>query len=325
MKAVWYTKNGSPEDTLILGDIAIPEPSAGEVRVKLLTSGVNPSDVKSRIARPLNAPFIIPHSDGAGIIDKVGDSVDSSRVGERVWIWNAQWGRSHGSACEYIVLKEEQAVGLPSTTTFEEGACLGIPLLTAVQAINLCQDLKDKTVLVTGAASSVGHYAAQLAVQAGARVFGTVGSKEKALHAVTAGVEECIYYKTESVPERIKALTNGQGVDIIIDMDFSGTSQWLSKGVLRSHGMIVCYGSNIPGDININFRPLLFGSITCKFFLVYDLTHAERIKSIQHVNYLLEKKLITHTIAKEYPLSEIISAHQAVEKGQYMGNVVMII
>jgi NADPH2:quinone reductase len=325
MKAVWYTKNGSPEDTLILGDIQIPEPSEGEVRVKLKTSGVNPSDVKSRIARPLNAPFIIPHSDGAGIIEKVGSGVDSSRVGERVWIWNAQWGRAHGSACEYIVLKEQQAVHLPSNTTFEEGACLGIPLLTAVQAINLCGDLKGKTVLVTGAASSVGHYAAQLAAHGGARVFGTVGSSEKATHAKSAGVEECIYYKTESVPDRIKSLTNGCGVDTIIDMDFSGTSQWLGDGVLSSHGTLVCFGSNIPGDININFRPLLFNSITCKFFLIYDLTQDERIKILQQTNHLLEKKLITHTIAKEYPLSEIIAAHQAVEKGQYTGNVVMII
>ena len=325
MKAAWYTKNGSAEDTLILGDLEIPEPGAGEVRIKLKTSGVNPSDVKSRIARPLNAPLIIPHSDGAGVVDKVGEGVSGSRIGERVWIWNAQWASPHGSACEYIVLKQDKAVHLHDGTSFEEGACLGIPFLTAQQAVNLCGELKGKTVLVTGAASSVGHYAAQLAKLAGARVIGTVGSIEKQAHAKAGGVDACINYKTENVPERIKALNEGKGVDAVIDMDFSTTSQWLVSGALKAHGVFVCYGSNIAGELQVNFRPMLFNSFTFKFFLVYDLTPEDRLKTLEQTKSILEKKLIKHTVAKEFSLAEIVTAHKAVEQGLYMGNVVLTI
>jgi len=323
MKAAWYTKNGTAKDTLVLGEMDTPVPGPGQVRVRLKTSGVNPSDVKSRLSRPLNAPFIIPHSDGAGFIDAVGPGVSEDRVGERVWIWNGQWARPHGTASEFIVLDSHQAAHLPESTTFEEGACLGIPALTAVQAVNLCGDLRGKTVLVTGAASSVGHYAAQLCVQAGATVIGTVGSQDKAAHAKSVGVGECIFYKNESVPERVKAITNGAGVHAIIDMDFSSTSQWLSQGVLAAHGVFVCYGSNNPGDVSINFRPLLFQSIAIKFFLIYDLTAQERKKTLDQMQALLMNQSLKHTVAKTFALSEIVDAHLAVEEGRYTGNVVL--
>lgn len=323
MKAAWYTKNGAAKDALIVGDLDTPNPGPGQVRVRLKTSGVNPSDVKSRISRPLNAPFIIPHSDGAGLIDAVGSGVSQDRIGERVWIWNGQWARPHGTASEFIVLDSHQAAHLPESTTFAEGACLGIPALTALQAVNLCGELKGKTVLVTGAASSVGHYAAQLCVQAGATVIGTVGSPDKAAHAKSVGVSECIFYKNESVSERIKAITNGAGVHAIIDMDFSSASQWLAHGVLAPHGIFVCYGSNNPGDITINFRPLLFQSITFKFFLIYDLTQQDREKTLAQMQDLLNKQSLKHTVAKTFSLSEIVDAHTAVEEGRYTGNVVL--
>ena len=323
MRAAWYTQNGPAKDTLIVGEMDKPTPGPGEVRVQLKTSGVNPSDVKSRIARPLNAPYIIPHSDGAGVIDAVGSGVDQGRIGERVWIWNGQWVRPLGTACEFIVLDEHQATRLPESTSFAEGACLGIPALTALQAVNLCGDLKGKTVLVTGAASSVGHYAAQLCVQAGARVIGTVGNQEKTAHAKGAGVSECIFYKTESVPDRIKSMTNGRGVDAVIDMDFSSSSQWLAQGALAPHGIFACYGSNIPGDITINFRPLLFQSITFKFFLIYDITPGDRIRTLAQMTHLLENQKLKHTVAKTFSLSDIAQAHLAVEEGRFMGNVVI--
>jgi len=323
MRAAWYTQNGPAKDTLIVGEIETPTPGPGQVRVQIKTSGVNPSDVKSRLARPLNAPFIIPHSDGAGLIDAVGQGVSPSRVGERVWIWNGQWARPHGTASEFIVIDEHQAVHLPESTSFAEGACLGIPALTALQAVNLCGDLKGKSVLVTGAASSVGHYAAQLCVQAGAKVIGTVGSQEKAQHAKSIGVSECVFYKTESVPERIKDITKGAGVDAVIDMDFSTTSQWLSQGVLVPHGIVACYGSNNAGDVTLGFRSLLFQSVNLKFFLVYDLSQADRLKTLAQVNTLLETRSIQHTVAKHYPLNDISEAHLAVEQGRFTGNVVL--
>jgi len=323
MKAAWYSRNGEAVDVMTLGDLPTPQPADGEVLVKLATSGVNPSDVKSRKTRPLTDAEIIPHSDGAGVIDAVGAGVPASRIGERVWIWNGQWQRPWGTACEYIALPSPQAVALPDHIDFAAAACFGIPALTAIQAIRLAGDLKGKTVLVIAASSAVGHYAAQLAVLQGARVIGTVGSEAKAAHVRSVGVQEVIHYKTESVSERVKAITQGQGVDVVIDMDFSTSHRLTADGSLKRHGTLVCYGSNVPGDLAVNFRPLLWNSITMKFFLVYDLTPEDREHGLRYLTQLLQDKALVHAVAAQYPLQDIIKAHQAVESGQVMGNVVI--
>jgi NADPH2:quinone reductase len=190
MKAAWYSRNGEAQDVMQVGDLPTPSPQAGEVLVRLATSGVNPSDVKSRRARPVNDPLIVPHSDGAGVIEAVGEGVPGSRVGERVWLWNGQWQRPMGTCAQYIALPVAQAVALPEGVDFAAGACMGIPGLTAVQAVILAErlsgDLRGQTVLVTGASSAVGHYITQMVTQAGGRVIGTVGSEAKAAHARSA-------------------------------------------------------------------------------------------------------------------------------------------
>jgi NADPH2:quinone reductase len=312
---------------LVLGELPTPAPKAGEVRVKLHTSGVNPSDVKSRKARPVQDPEIIPHSDGAGVIDAVGNGVSPARVGERVWVWNGQWQRPWGTACESITLPEAQAVRLPDHIDDAAGACMGIPGLTAMQAVllagDLAGDLKGQTVLVTGASSAVGHYIAQMATLAGAHVIGTVGSQAKALHAKEAGVRDVIFYKTESVPQRIQALTQGQGVDCIIDMDFSTTAGWLAQGVLKHHGQLVCYGSNPPLDISLAFRAMLFGSFNLKFFLVYDLLPADRLACLTSLNAMLKAGGLQHSVLPSFTLDQVVQAHEMVEAGQSMGNVIL--
>jgi NADPH2:quinone reductase len=323
MQAAWYTKNGEAREVLIVGEQPTPTPGKGEVRVKLLTSGVNPSDVKSRKSRPIHDPLIIPHSDGAGIIDAVGAGVSPSKVGQRVWVWNGQWQRPAGTAAQYITLPEQQAVALPDHIDNAAAACFGIPALTAIQAVHLAGDVHQKTVLVTGASSAVGHYIAQLLALKGAQVIGTVGSEAKAAHARQAGCREIIFYKTENVAERVKSLTQGHGVDVIIDMDFATTSQLIAQGSLKNHGTLVCFGSNIAGEMPITFRPLLWGSITLKFFLVYDLTPEERVRCLDELNALLHKNALQHTIAATYPLKDIAEAHEAVEQGQLIGNVVI--
>ena len=321
--AAWYRKNGDARDVLEVGEIDLPEPAAGEVCVRLKTSGVNPSDVKSRRSRPVDAPLIVPHSDGAGVITAVGAGVPASRVGERVWIWNGQWQRPLGTASQFIVLAAEQAVPLPEGTSDAEAACLGIPALTAQQAINLAGDLKGRTVLVIGAGAAVGHYATQMAKLAGARVIGTVGSQARADHARAAGADELVNYKTESVVERVKALTQGQGVDAIIDMDFSTTAGWLPQGVLRRHGVLVCYGSNVSAEVPVTFRPLLWGSFDLRFFLVYDLTAQDRARTLSQITDLLRSGRLKHAVAQHYPLADIVKAHEAVEAGQAIGNIVV--
>jgi len=323
-RAAWYEQNGEARNVLKVGELPLPAPGAGEVFVHLLTSGVNPSDVKSRRAKPFTSPWVVPHSDGAGIIEAVGEGVSEKRIGERVWIWNAQWQRPHGTACEAIVLPESQAVKLPDNTDFAAGACMGIPGLTAVQAVHLAgnEQLRGKKVLVTGASSAVGHYITQLVTQYGGQVIGTVGSEIKAAHAKSAGAVETILYKTEPVLERLKAFTDGQGVDAIIDMDFATASQWVTAGGLKPHGQLIGYGSNVVGDIPLSFRPLLFNSIGLKFFLVYDLLPADRAWCVNRVNELLAAGKLQHTIGARFSLDQIVQAHEAVEAGQW-GNVVI--
>ena len=321
MRAAWYTKNGEARDVVVVGEWPTPTPADGEVLVRLATSGVNPSDVKSRRTRPLTEP-IVPHSDGAGVIQAVGPGVSTARVGERVWVWNGQWNRPHGTAAELIALPSAQAVTLPDNTDFAAGACFGIPLLTALQAVHLAGDLRGKRVLVTGASSAVGHYITQLVTLAGGYVMGTVGSAAKAAHAEAAGAKEIIFYKKESVSERVKALTNGRGAPVIIDMDFSTTSKGFAEGLLAHHGTVVCYGSNNL-EVPINFRALLFASVAIKFFLVYDLTPEDRELLQNQINTLLFKGQLAHTIGRRFPLEQIAQAHELVETGQEIGNVII--
>ena len=326
MKAAWYTHNGEAQDVMQVGELPTPTPHAGEVLVRLMTSGVNPSDVKSRRARPLTDPLVVPHSDGAGVIEAVGEGVPASRVGQRVWVWNGQWQRPMGTCAQFIALPEAQAVALPDGTDFAAGACMGIPGLTAVQAVILSErlagDLRGQTVLVTGASSAVGHYITQMVRLAGGRVVGTVGNEAKALHAKAAGMEEAIFYKTESVPERVQSLTQGRGADVIIDMDFSTTARWAAEGALAPHGQVVCYGSNAP-EVALPFRPWLFQSMGVKFFLVYDLTPADRQVAVARLSAMLSQQQLQHSIGARFSLNQIAQAHQMVEAGQVVGNVVV--
>ena len=323
MKAAWYLQNGPARDVLVLGDIPVPAPGAGEVLVEVHTSGVNPSDVKSRLSRPVTSGFVVPHSDGAGIIVEAGPGVDRRRLGERVWLWNGQWNRALGTAAEYIVLPQEQAVALPAQIAFDAGACFGIPALTAIHAVRRAGDLRGRTVLVTGAGSAVGHYVTQLAVRNGAAVIGTAGSPARRDHALAAGAAHVIDYKREPVADRVKEVTGGAGVDAVIDMDFSSTAPLLPQGLLKPHGRFVCYGSNKRGELPIDFRTVLWGSHDLLFFLVYDLRPAEREAALSDLASLLATDALRHTIAASFPLEQIAAAHEMVEASQTIGNVVL--
>src|SRR5262245_18954710 len=214
MRVAYYEKNGSAAEVLRSGTMEDPRPGPGEVRVKLKTSGVNPSDVKSRAGsvRKIAFPRVIPQSDGAGIIDMVGLGVSDRRMGERVWIWNGQWKRPNGTAADYIVVPEVQAASLPASTSFEAGACLGIPALTAWHAVELADASAEKTLLVAGGAGAVAHYAIQFAKARGAEVIATVSSAAKAKMAREAGADHAIDYKRENVGERVMAITGKKGV-----------------------------------------------------------------------------------------------------------------
>jgi NADPH2:quinone reductase len=328
MRAAYYEKNGPAREVLQIGEVETPRPGPGEVRVKLATSGVNPSDVKARAGmRKIAWPRLIPHSDGAGEIDAVGDGVSKARIGERVWTWNGQWKRPFGTCAEYVVLPEALAVRLPAHVSYEAGACLGIPAMTAVHAVAVADVWAGSTLLVSGGAGAVGHYAIQFAKARGAVVITTVSSEAKAKLAREAGADHVIDYKRENVGERVMDLTDKAGVDAVIELDIAGNAK-LMPGLLRPRGIIVIYGVGNPGrggtpEATIPAQWMLVNQITLKFIFVYELTPEERAAAVAEITGLLEEKRLVHNIAATYPLSEIMAAHEAVEDGKTPGNVVM--
>lgn len=323
MRAAWYEKNGAAAEVLRVGEMATPRPGPGEVRVRLATSGVNPSDVKSRAgtARKIAFPRVIPHSDGAGEIDAVGEGVSPARVGERVWTWNGQWKRVFGTAAEYVTLPAAQAVGLPAHITFAAGACLGIPALTAWHALALADAGAGTSLLIAGGAGAVANYAIQFAKARGARVITTVSSPAKAEVARAAGADHVVDYKRENVGERVAAITGKAGVDAVIELDLAANAH-LIPAVLRPKGTVVVYGTGKP-EAQIPASFCLVNSIRLQFMLVYELSADERAHAIADIARMLEANALIHNVAKTFPLADIVAAHQTVEAGSAIGNVVM--
>ena len=321
MQAAWWERNGPAREVLQLGEMPTPQPAPGEVLVRVMASGVTPSDVKSRIGRAPAFPRIIPHSDGAGVIAAVGQGVDPVRAGERVWLWNGQWQRAHGTAAEFIALPAAQAVPLPANTSFEAGACLGIPALTALHGLLTDGGIAGQAVLVQGGAGAVGHYAIQFARLLGARrIIATVSSAAKAEHARAAGADLVLNYREDDVAARIRAVEPA-GVERIIEVDVAGNAA-LDAVVLAHGGMIAVYGSNKPGA-ELAFMPNIARGIGWRFYIVYNLTAAERARSVATLNAWMEAGLVHHAVAETLPLSRIADAHEAVEQGRLIGNIVL--
>ncbi|HEY6643728.1 NADPH:quinone reductase [Povalibacter sp.] len=325
MRAATYERTGDARDVLQIVDLPRPEPAAGEVRVRLEWSGVNPSDVKTRAAtrtKVLAFPRITPHSDGGGVIDAVGTGIDPGRVGERVWIWNGAWGRPNGTAAEFITVPAAQAVRLPTNVGTDVGACLGIPALTALHAVTVDGGIAGKSVLIAGGAGAVGHYAIQFArLHGAASILTTVSSAQKAAIASQAGADTVINYKTEDVESRVREVTAGTGVDRVIEVNFSVNSQ-LDLQVLKPDADIVAYGSDAP-DFTLPFVPLIAKNVRLRFFMVYILDAATRTTLIDDLTSLLAGDRLKHNISARLPLDRIAEAHELVESGRSNGKVVV--
>jgi NADPH2:quinone reductase len=322
MRAAFYERNGGAREVLQVGEVETPRAAPGEVRIKLATSGVNPSDVKARqgATRKIAWPRLVPHSDGAGVIDQVGNGVPQSRIGERVWLWNGQWKRAFGTAAQYIALPAAQAVKLPDKASFEAGACLGIPAMTAYHAVTLAAAAKGTTLLVSGGAGSVSQYVIQFAKMAGATVLTTISSEQKAKVALAVGTDHAIDYKREDVGARVMELTDKRGVDAVIEMDLAANAR-LIPSVLRPKGSVIIYGTS--GEAILPAFFCLTQSIRLQFFLVYELDSAERERAVAAISRgLVEGKLINRVAQPTYPLAEIAAAHEAVERGT-IGNVIV--
>jgi NADPH2:quinone reductase len=323
MRAGYYEKNGPAREVLRVAEVDTPQPGPGEVRVRLRTSGVNPSDVKGRAGttRKIAFPRVIPHSDGAGEIDGVGEGVPAARVGERVWVWNGQWRRPFGTAAQSIVLPAQQAVALPADVSLEVGACLGIPAYTGWQAVEVAGLKNGSTVLVAAGAGAVGHYAIQLAKKKGATVITTISSPAKAELARQAGADHTIDYKREDVGERVMALTGKRGVDAVIEMDLAANAKLL-PGVLKPDGIVAVYGGS-AAEPPVPFQFLLQNSITLRFFLVYLMPPKLRERATADITRMLEAGELIHNVAQTFDLDDLVAAHEAVESGKAMGNIVV--
>jgi len=324
MRAACYEKIGPASDVLKLEELASAEPGAGEVRVRVHCSGVNPSDAKTRggARGAMKFPRIVPHSDGAGVIDAVGPGVTERVPGERVWIWNGAWGRADGTAAEYITLPAEQTAPLLAGTSMAAGACLGIPALTACHAVVCHGGVRDQRVLVTGGAGAVGSCAIQIARNEGARqIIATVSSPEKARLALADGADATIDYRREDVGERVQALTDGEGVERVIEVDLAANAA-ASIAALRQGGLIVAYGSGAP-EAALPFFPAILNNVQVQFFIVYNLPQDARSTAIDRVQTLLERGALDLRIAAQLPLERIVEAHEQVESGTAVGNVVL--
>lgn len=316
MRAILYTEKGPADRVLKVDNLPKPEASRGEVLVKLAYSGVNPSDVKGRAgvaSKQMEYPFVIPHSDGSGVVEQVGSGVSQEWLEKRVWIHNGQWARQCGTAAEYIALPLQQVALLPDNVSLEVGAALGIPLITAYFAVHHYGDVAGKTVLVSGGAGNVGFYAIQLAKLRGARVVTTVSSPEKAALAAAAGADLVVLYREENVVEKVRAFTGGRGVDIIIEVDAAGNAEQ-HGALLAFGGSIIIYGSS-AAVIPTLFRPMIMAFANIHFFIVYLLSAEQFARTISAVNALLTANALVHQAPDIYSVDQAALAHQKVEGG----------
>jgi NADPH2:quinone reductase len=325
MKAAWYKKFGNADEVLNYEDYETPMPKQGEVLIRLKTSGINPSDVKKRAgASPsaLDAGPIIPHSDGSGVVEAVGSGVNESRVGQKVWIYNAQYGRQLGTAAEHIAINSSQAVEMSSSTSFEEGACIGIPAMTAHRCVTADGTVSGQTILVTGGAGRVGYYAIQFGKLFGARVIATAGSKESRNHCFDAGADLVTDHPGKFNTDEIREFTDGKGVERIVDCEF-GANLSPMLDVIKTNGIIATYASMSEPNPVIPFYRMMFMDITIRLVLVYTMPDEAKLNAIKDISDCLKDEKLKHRIAHNIPLSEIVKGHQLVEEGNCLGCVVL--
>ncbi|MGR3711626.1 MAG: NADPH:quinone reductase [Shimia sp.] len=326
MKAVTWRAFGPAQDVLRVETLETPTPAAGEVLVRVAFSGANPSDVKARGgARPgvTKPPFevIVPHSDGAGVIEAVGAGVDAARVGERVWLWNGQWQRAFGTCAEYIAVPEAQAVTLPDSASLEDGAVLGIPGLTAAQTVFGGGDVSGQTILVAGGGGAVGYLAVQLAVWGGAQVIATCGARDED-RVKAVGAEVVLRYDSPTLAADILAATGGAGVDRAVEVEL-GSNLALLCEVMKPLGTIAAYGSAKDMAPAMPFGPMLFKALKLDITLIYILPLAERLAAIAKLHDALLAGALRFEPANVFEIEAAAEAHEMVEAGGRTGAVLV--
>lgn len=325
MRAAFYEQTGPAADVLRVGGVPRPEPGEGEVCVWIHASGVNPSDVKKRGGRmpaPADHPLVIPHSDGAGVIAEVGAGVPHQRIGERVWVWNAQWRRPFGTAAEFCAVPADQAVTLPDGIGFAEGACLGIPAQTARAAVMDGDPGPGRVVLVHGGAGAVGAMAVAIAADTGAHVIATVSSDGKAAIAKAAGARTMIDRHREDIVSAVLDATGGAGADHIVDVDF-GANWRVDAASIAVNGSIAAYSAPSAPVFEIDYYAFAARAARLRFVQVYLLSPEERALTIAGLTEMIERGALPVRIGATFPLDEVVAAHEAQESGAVIGNIVI--
>jgi NADPH2:quinone reductase len=327
MRAAWFDKFGAARDVLQVGELDAPVAGPGEVLVKIHTSGVNPSDVKKRAGSfpdLLDEGFVIPNSDGAGVIEAIGHDIDKNRLGERVWIYQAQFARRFGTAADYVAIEANRTLRLPDEASFELGACLGIPAMTAHRCVFADGDVSGQIVLVTGGAGRVGNYAVQWASQAGATVIASASNAADKSACEAAGAHHVVNHRDDGVVGAIMATTGGQPVDRIVDVEF-GANLPMSIEVLRVGGTIATYSSTQVSEPKLPFYPMMYKDITVRMVIVYAMPEAAKEQAVADIGKALSAGTLQHRIARTMPLAEIARANEIIEEGNIRGAVVLTI
>ncbi len=325
MKAAWYERFGKARDVLETGDRQRPVAGPGEVLVRLKTSGVNPSDVKKRtgsIADLLSDGYVIPHSDGAGVIEAVGTGVQQSRIAEAVWVYQAQFGRRFGTAAEYVAMDSSRAIKMPANTRFEDAACFGIPLMTAHRCVFADGPVEGQTLLITGGAGRVGHYAIQWAARSGARVIATASNTADAQYCVNAGAQAVVSHRDDNWAEQVLAANEGKRVDRVIDVEF-GANLAQVLDMIKTSGTIVSYSSTLVPEPKLPFYRMMYMDLCIRLVIVYSMPESAKQLAIEDISTWQEAGYLQHRVAHLVPLSEISLAHELIEQGGFRGCVVV--
>lgn len=325
MRAGWYERPGSAYEVITVGEMPTPDPGPGEVRVRVHASGINPSDYKRRASAKggMEFPRIVPHSDGAGVVDAVGESVVAFRPGDRVWVMDAQFRRPFGTAAEYVVLPESKVASLPDNVSFEIGACLGIPAMTAHRAVFLDGPVEGQTMLVTGGAGRVAHCAIQLASIGGARVIATASTPDKADVACTAGAVHVID-RSADIAAEVLAFTNGEGVDRVVEVEF-GANIDTNQKILKDGGAIASYASSQVPQALVTVTPRRALNATIHFIYCYTMPGDAKAAAARDINRALANHGFTPRLARTVPLDALAEAHAFAESSSGGGHVVVTI
>lgn len=327
MKAAWFEQFGAATEVFTVGSQPDPAASAGEVLVRLSASGVNPSDVKKRAGsfpNLLDDGLVIPHSDGAGVIESVGDGVSADRIGERVWVYQAQYGRRFGTAAELVALDSRRAVSLPDKTSFEVGACLGIPAMTAHRCVYADGAVDGQTVLITGGVGRVGYYAIQWASQAGARVIATAGNAEDADACKAVGADATVNHRDANWSAAVLEANGGRPIDRVVDVEFGANLPEVLK-LIGTGGVIATYSSTQVPQPVLPFFQMMYLDLTIRTVIVYAMPEEAKRHAINDIDDALRNKRLTHRVAHVVTLDEIAESHVLIENGGFRGAVVVSI